>query len=173
MLWVNGSFSCLISSWPLLQCVVPCWLRVIAGSCMHVTCGSGSSSSSSSGESVGRFLEKQPLSLFVPWATYLFFDSSLFLLCQSRINQYSLQKTHFHSTTKPFLFIQRLLQFYFTVPPMITFHKLYKLATILFFINCFCCCCVDDGSVVVSCVCRRRIIGGMVLLLSSTLLYCW
>ena len=124
------------------------------------------------GRSVGRFLEKQPLSLFVPWATYLFFDSSLFLLCQSRINQYSLQKTHFHSTTKPFLFIQRLLQFYFTVPPMITFHKLYKLATILFFINCFC-CCVDDGSVVVSCVCRRRIIGGMVLLLSSTLLYCW
>lgn len=27
VLWVNGSFSCLIiSSLPLLQCVVPCWL---------------------------------------------------------------------------------------------------------------------------------------------------
>ena len=47
---------------------------------MHVTCGSGSSSSSSSGgsvgRSVGRFLEKQPLSLFVPWATYYFLSTA-------------------------------------------------------------------------------------------------
>ena len=87
VLWVNGSFSCLIiSSLPLLQCVVPCWLvdsdrRQL---CMHVTCGSGSSSSSSSGgsvgRSVGRFLEKQPLSLFVPWATYYFIYYQLLLL---------------------------------------------------------------------------------------------
>lgn len=40
------------------------------------------------------------------------------------------KKTYFHSTTKTFSFIQRLLQFYSTVPPMITFHKLYKLPTL-------------------------------------------
>lgn len=45
------------------------------------------------------------------------------------------KKTHFHGTTKPFLFIQRLLQFYFTVPPMITFHKLYIYSQQYYFLS--------------------------------------
>lgn len=86
VLWVNGSFSCLIiSSLPLLQCVVPCWLvdsdrRQL---CMHVTCGSGSSSSSSSGGSVGRSVgswKSSPSAYLFPGQHIIFYQLLLLLL---------------------------------------------------------------------------------------------
>ena len=70
-----------------------------------------------------------PCSSIAPF--FLLYSSTMTsLLWQSRISQYSLKRHIFTAQQKPFRFIQRLLQFYSTVPPMITFHKIYKLPTL-------------------------------------------